>query len=215
MRRSPATRSKTWSGRPTSIGCRPWCACRATRRRRSPQHWTAARAACWCRASRPPRRPLAAVQGGALSAAGRARRRAWAGRRLRLSHLRISRRRQCGRSSSRFRSRPPKGLPMSPRSRRRKASTWSSSVPATSRYRSMPSVRRAPTGWPRRSRQSSAPRWRTARSPASSARSPEDVGGWAAKGASFFILASDTMFLGAGVAAGCAAARGGLGARPG
>ena len=41
---------------------------------------------------------------------------------------------------------------------------------------------------------------------------PEDVGRWAAKGASFFILASDTMFLGAGVAAGCAAARGSLGA---
>ena len=36
---------------------------------------------------------------------------------------------------------------------------------------------------------------------------PEDVGRWAAKGASFFILASDTMFLGAGVAAGCTAAR--------
>ena len=42
---------------------------------------------------------------------------------------------------------------------------------------------------------------------------PEDVGRWAAKGASFFILASDMMFLGAGVAAGCAAARGSLGAR--
>lgn len=36
---------------------------------------------------------------------------------------------------------------------------------------------------------------------------PEDVGRWAVKGASFFILASDAMFLGAGVAAGCAAAR--------
>jgi 4-hydroxy-2-oxoheptanedioate aldolase len=36
---------------------------------------------------------------------------------------------------------------------------------------------------------------------------PEDVGRWAKKGANFFILASDTMFLGAGVAAGCAAAR--------
>lgn len=36
---------------------------------------------------------------------------------------------------------------------------------------------------------------------------PEDVGRWAGKGASFFILASDTMFLGAGVATGCAAAR--------
>ena len=36
---------------------------------------------------------------------------------------------------------------------------------------------------------------------------PEDVGRWAAKGASFFILASDTMFLGAGVAAGVAEAR--------
>lgn len=36
---------------------------------------------------------------------------------------------------------------------------------------------------------------------------PEDIGRWAAKGASFFILASDTMFLGAGVAAGCTAAR--------
>jgi 4-hydroxy-2-oxoheptanedioate aldolase len=37
--------------------------------------------------------------------------------------------------------------------------------------------------------------------------SPEDVGKWAAKGVSFFILASDTMFLGAGVAAASAAAR--------
>ena len=36
---------------------------------------------------------------------------------------------------------------------------------------------------------------------------PEDVGKWAGKGASFFILASDTMFLGAGVAAGYDAAR--------
>jgi len=36
---------------------------------------------------------------------------------------------------------------------------------------------------------------------------PEDVGRWAAKGASFFILASDTMFLGAGVAGAAAAAR--------
>jgi 4-hydroxy-2-oxoheptanedioate aldolase len=39
---------------------------------------------------------------------------------------------------------------------------------------------------------------------------PEDVGRWAAKGASFFLLASDTMFLGAGVAAGVASARGSL-----
>lgn len=36
---------------------------------------------------------------------------------------------------------------------------------------------------------------------------PEDVGRWAAKGTSFFILASDTMFLGAGVADGFAAAQ--------
>lgn len=36
---------------------------------------------------------------------------------------------------------------------------------------------------------------------------PDDVGVWAARGASFFILASDTMFLGAGIAEGCAAAR--------
>ena len=36
---------------------------------------------------------------------------------------------------------------------------------------------------------------------------PEDVGQWAAIGASFFILASDAMFLGAGVAAGRIAAR--------
>ena len=40
---------------------------------------------------------------------------------------------------------------------------------------------------------------------------PEDVGKWAAKGASFFILASDTMFLGAGVAPRMAAARDALG----
>jgi 4-hydroxy-2-oxoheptanedioate aldolase len=39
---------------------------------------------------------------------------------------------------------------------------------------------------------------------------PEDVGRWAAKGASFFLLSSDTMFLGAGVAAGVASARGSL-----
>jgi 4-hydroxy-2-oxoheptanedioate aldolase len=39
---------------------------------------------------------------------------------------------------------------------------------------------------------------------------PEDVGKWAEKGASFFILASDTMFLGAGVAEGLDAARNGL-----
>jgi 4-hydroxy-2-oxoheptanedioate aldolase len=39
---------------------------------------------------------------------------------------------------------------------------------------------------------------------------PEDAGRWAAKGASFFILASDTMFLGAGVAAGSADARSSL-----
>jgi 4-hydroxy-2-oxoheptanedioate aldolase len=37
---------------------------------------------------------------------------------------------------------------------------------------------------------------------------PEDVGRWAAKDASFFILASDTMFLGAGVSAAATAARG-------
>jgi 4-hydroxy-2-oxoheptanedioate aldolase len=37
--------------------------------------------------------------------------------------------------------------------------------------------------------------------------SPEHVGRWAAIGASFFMLASDTMFLGAGTAANCAAAR--------
>ncbi len=36
---------------------------------------------------------------------------------------------------------------------------------------------------------------------------PGDVGRWAAKGASFFILASDTMVLGAGMTADCAAAR--------
>ncbi|MER9303670.1 HpcH/HpaI aldolase/citrate lyase family protein [Mesorhizobium sp. M0293] len=37
--------------------------------------------------------------------------------------------------------------------------------------------------------------------------SPQPVGQWAAIGASFFILASDTMFLGAGAAAGSSAAR--------
>lgn len=37
--------------------------------------------------------------------------------------------------------------------------------------------------------------------------SPQNVGRWAAIGASFFVLASDTMFLGAGTAANCAAAR--------
>ena len=37
--------------------------------------------------------------------------------------------------------------------------------------------------------------------------SPQSVGQWAAIGASFFVLASDTMFLGAGAAANCAAAR--------
>jgi 4-hydroxy-2-oxoheptanedioate aldolase len=36
---------------------------------------------------------------------------------------------------------------------------------------------------------------------------PDDVGRWAEKGASFFILASDTMFLGGGTAAGLAEAR--------
>jgi 4-hydroxy-2-oxoheptanedioate aldolase len=36
---------------------------------------------------------------------------------------------------------------------------------------------------------------------------PEDVGRWSARGASFFIMASDTMFLGAGVTAAAAAAR--------
>ena len=39
---------------------------------------------------------------------------------------------------------------------------------------------------------------------------PEDVGRWAGKGASFFILASDTMFLGAATAAELDAARVGL-----
>ena len=39
---------------------------------------------------------------------------------------------------------------------------------------------------------------------------PEDVGKWAGKGATFFILASDTMFLGAGVAAASDAARNAL-----
>jgi 4-hydroxy-2-oxoheptanedioate aldolase len=39
---------------------------------------------------------------------------------------------------------------------------------------------------------------------------PEDIGRWADKGASFFILASDTMFLGAGVAEGLGAARSSL-----
>ena len=37
--------------------------------------------------------------------------------------------------------------------------------------------------------------------------SPQHIGQWAAVGASFFVLASDTMFLGAGTAANCAAAR--------
>ncbi|TPK65179.1 HpcH/HpaI aldolase/citrate lyase family protein [Mesorhizobium sp. B2-4-15] len=37
--------------------------------------------------------------------------------------------------------------------------------------------------------------------------SPQSIGRWAAIGASFFVLASDTMFLGAGAAANCAAAR--------
>ena len=39
---------------------------------------------------------------------------------------------------------------------------------------------------------------------------PEDVAGWAEKGASFCILASDTMFLGAATAAGLAEARAGF-----
>jgi len=39
---------------------------------------------------------------------------------------------------------------------------------------------------------------------------PEDVGKWAAKGATFFLLASDTMFLGAATASGLAEARAGL-----
>ena len=39
---------------------------------------------------------------------------------------------------------------------------------------------------------------------------PEDVGRWAEMGASFFILASDTMFLGAATAAGLAQAGAGL-----
>jgi 4-hydroxy-2-oxoheptanedioate aldolase len=39
---------------------------------------------------------------------------------------------------------------------------------------------------------------------------PEDVGKWAEKGASFFILASDTMFLGAGTATSLGQARDGL-----
>jgi 4-hydroxy-2-oxoheptanedioate aldolase len=43
---------------------------------------------------------------------------------------------------------------------------------------------------------------------------PEDVGRWAGKGASFFILASDAMFLGAGVKAGAEMARKLVGARP-
>ncbi|TGT65687.1 MULTISPECIES: HpcH/HpaI aldolase/citrate lyase family protein [unclassified Mesorhizobium] len=39
---------------------------------------------------------------------------------------------------------------------------------------------------------------------------PQTVSRWAAVGASFFVLASDTMFLGAGAAANCTAARGEL-----
>ena len=80
-------------------------------------------------------------EGVALSAAGRARRRARPRRRLRLPHLRLSGRRQRVRSSSRCRSRPPKGSPMSTRSRRPKASTWSSSARATSPCRSTRSGR--------------------------------------------------------------------------
>jgi 4-hydroxy-2-oxoheptanedioate aldolase len=41
--------------------------------------------------------------------------------------------------------------------------------------------------------------------------SPQNVSRWAAIGASFFVLASDTMFLGAGTAANCTAARAELG----
>ncbi|UCI26129.1 HpcH/HpaI aldolase family protein [Mesorhizobium sp. B2-8-5] len=41
--------------------------------------------------------------------------------------------------------------------------------------------------------------------------SPQNVGRWTAIGASFFVLASDTMFLGAGAAANCTAARAELG----
>ena len=44
---------------------------------------------------------------------------------------------------------------------------------------------------------------------------PEDVGRWAEKGASFFILASDTMFLGAATAAELGAARDSLKAAKG
>jgi 4-hydroxy-2-oxoheptanedioate aldolase len=39
---------------------------------------------------------------------------------------------------------------------------------------------------------------------------PEDVGRWATRGASFFILASDTMFLGAATSSGLAVARAAL-----
>lgn len=39
--------------------------------------------------------------------------------------------------------------------------------------------------------------------------SPDDIGAWSGTGISFFILASDTMFLGAGLAAGVDAARAG------
>ena len=41
--------------------------------------------------------------------------------------------------------------------------------------------------------------------------SPQTISRWAASGASFFVLASDTMFLGAGAAANNAAARAELG----
>ena len=95
----------------------------------------------------------------------------WTGRRLRLPHPRIPRCRQCGnrgRGPGRDRRRAGECRRRSPRP---KASTWCSSVPAISRCRSTPSGRRAPTGSPGRSRRSSAPRWRTARSPASSAQS--------------------------------------------
>ena len=96
---------------------------------------------------------------------------------------------------------------MSTRSRRPTASTWSSSGPATSPSRSTPSGRQAPASFAEAIETIIAAALAHGKTAGIFCAKPEDVGRWAAKGASFFILASDTMFLGAGVAAGQAAAR--------
>ena len=200
-RRSAANASRIWCGPPTSIACRPSCGCPATGRRPLPPRSTAARAACWCRASRRRSKP-GCGQGDALSAGRRARRRARARGGLRLSHSGLS-----GAANEELllaiQVETAEGL---------------ANIDAIAAIDGVDVIfvgpgdlsvsidAMGPAGAGRLSPaiETIGAAIAQAGSPASSARPPISAAGPASR---FFILASDTMFLGASVAAACDTAR--------